>query len=478
MGLGIPAIGGKDSMSGSFENLNVPPTLVAFAVTATTTDQIISPEFKKENSDIIYLSAASDKDGVLDFETQKQVFDAVRAGIKQRKILSAYALDAGGIAGALSKMALGNDVGFDVNCPADQLFDWHYGGFVLEWAEGSNPNEVLGKLSYKILGKTKAQPMAFVNGEELSLCELENAWTSPLEPVFPTGVGKDEPVPVIDKTHSAVPYKRTKGSVACPHVIMPVFPGTNCEYDMAKSFEMAGATVKTMVIRNMTVNDLEESIRKLAAEIEQSQILAFPGGFSAGDEPEGSGKFIAAIFRNPLLSDSVAKLLDNDGLILGICNGFQALIKLGLLPGGQIKNLAKDSPTISFNGPGRHVATIARTKVVSTKSPWLSRCSVGEIHNMPISHGEGRLILTEAEARRLFDNGQVATQYVNTLDNPATLLPENPNGSMFAIEGLTDPTGRILGKMGHSERIDTDIYKNVPGHYDQKLFESGVRYFS
>ena len=475
MKLGTASIGGKDSMSGTFKDLDVPPTLVSFAVDVTKFDNVISPEFKKTNTSIIKLITKFDENDLPDFDELTKNFDKVSELIKDKKVISAATIGFGGTAAAISKMSFGNDIGAAVN--DDDLYDTHYGSFILE-VDG-DADTLFGGYNYKVIGSTKENGNITVNNTDISIEEAKEAWFKPLEKVFPTNYYK----PFDKKDLSVKPFniieKRTSSlSLAAPRVLMPVFPGTNCEYDTLRAFERAGADAKTLVISNLKNSWLEESIDKMAEMIRNSQIIMIPGGFSAGDEPEGSGKFIAAVFRNPKIKEAVTDLLQNrDGLMLGICNGFQALIKLGLVPYGEIRDMEDDSPTLTFNTIGRHISCMANTKIISNKSPWLWGTNAGDIHTVAFSHGEGRFVASEEVIKKLAENNQIATQYVDFNGDPTYDIKYNPNGSVYAIEGITSPDGRVLGKMGHSERLSNGTFKNIVGTTDQWIYKSGVNYY-
>ena len=475
MKLGTASIGGKDSMSGTFKDLDVPPTLVSFAVDVTKFDNVISPEFKKTNTNIVKLITKFDENDLPDFDELTKNFDKVSELIKDKKVISAATIGFGGTAAAISKMSFGNDIGAAVN--DDDLYDTHYGSFILE-VDG-DADTLFGGYNYKVIGSTKENGNITVNNTDISIEEAKEAWFKPLEKVFPTNYYK----PFDKKDLSVKPFniieKRTSSlSLAAPRVLMPVFPGTNCEYDTLRAFERAGADAKTLVISNLKNSWLEESIDKMAEMIRNSQIIMIPGGFSAGDEPEGSGKFIAAVFRNPKIKEAVTDLLQNrDGLMLGICNGFQALIKLGLVPYGEIRDMEDDSPTLTFNTIGRHISCMANTKIISNKSPWLWGTNAGDIHTVAFSHGEGRFAASEEVIKKLAENNQIATQYVDFNGDPTYDIKYNPNGSVYAIEGITSPDGRVLGKMGHSERLSNGTFKNIVGTTDQWIYKSGVNYY-
>ncbi|WP_415339273.1 phosphoribosylformylglycinamidine synthase [Clostridium perfringens] len=495
MDLGLPAIGGKDSMSGSFGELNVPPTLVSFAVGIEKASRIISPEFKSIGSTLVLMKGEKLEDGTLEMEGFKNNLEKLYELIGEEKVVSAYSLKFGGVSEGITKMSLGNRIGATLNnISKEELFRFNYGSLILEVKEGVNLEEEFKGTNYKVIGSTikdaviKCEEYDF----EVSLEELEKAYEEKLEGVFKSKTeDKDECVSdlisndkdgasILDngQVHIEEKLKSKITRVEKPRVVIPVFPGTNCEYDCRRAFEKEGAEVSEVIIRNLNKEALIDSINMLKKEIDKSQIIMLPGGFSAGDEPDGSAKFIATIFRNPKIKDSVMKLLnERDGLILGICNGFQALIKLGLLPYGKIIDIEEDMATLTYNNINRHMSSIVRTKITSKKSPWFNEVSLGEVHSIPISHGEGRFVAPEALIKELVENDQIATQYVDLEGNMAMNMPYNPNGSSLAIEGITSRDGRILGKMGHSERIGDNLYKNIPGEFDQKLFKSGVDYF-
>ena len=473
MKLGLGAIGGKDSMSGSFDDLDVPPTLVSFAVTTEHADNIISPEFKKAGNSLVLVTLPQDSDMVCDWDVLDKNYTAIHKAIVDKKVVSASVIKAGGICEAVSKMAFGNMIGASIECDNSLLFSLLPGALLLECEDIS----ALSGIDYTVIGKTVAEEAITVNGVKMALSEVLSAWTKTLEKTFPTQA-KEETTPIVDYTYDKRNVYVAKNKVAKPKVFIPVFPGTNCEYDSARNFVNAGAEADICVFRNLTMNDVTESLKEFAKRINESQIIMFPGGFSGGDEPDGSGKFIATAFRNAWVKEATMNLLKNrDGLILGICNGFQALIKLGLVPYGEICDMTDDSATLTFNNIGRHASNMSYTKVVSTLSPWFSEANVGDVHAIPISHGEGRFVAPEALLKKLIENGQVATRYVDLNGNPTHDIAFNPNGSFDAIEGITSPDGRVLGKMGHSERKGSYVSKNIPFSKDQKIFESGVNYF-
>lgn len=495
MDLGLPAIGGKDSMSGSFGELNVPPTLVSFAVGLEKASRIISPEFKNIGSTLVLMKGEKLEDGTLEIDGFKNNLEKLYKLIGEEMVVSAYSLKFGGVSEGITKMSLGNRIGAILNnISKEELFGFNYGSLILEVKEGVNLEEEFKGTNYKVIGSTikdaviKCEEYDF----EVSLKELEKSYEEKLKDVFKSKTedkeecvsdlisnGKDG-ANILDngQMHIEEKLKSKITRVEKPRVVIPVFPGTNCEYDCRRAFEKEGADVHEVIIRNLNKEALIDSINMLKKEIDQAQIIMLPGGFSAGDEPDGSAKFIATIFRNPKIKDSVMKLLnERDGLILGICNGFQALIKLGLLPYGKIIDIEEDMATLTYNNINRHMSSIVRTKITSKKSPWFNEVSLGEVHSIPISHGEGRFVAPEALIKELVENDQIATQYVDLEGNMAMNMPYNPNGSSLAIEGITSRDGRILGKMGHSERIGDNLYKNIPGEFDQKLFKSGVDYF-
>ena len=474
IGYNTPSIGGKDSMSGSFNDLDVPPTLVSFAVGISKASETASAQFKQGGSTVKLVKLPVDEaTGLPKYKEALDLMIAVADGIKNGTVLSASVVREGGSASAVCRMAFGNKTGFTFaqNLDSKDLFAPLQGSFVLELA---NENAFDGV----VLGTTNDNSVFIIDGTVYTCDDLIKAWAGKLEKVFPTDSGKQakmyEDVPLYKERSIFV----AKNKVAKPRVFIPAFPGTNCEVDSARAFEKAGADVSVLVVNNLSSAAINETIDKMAKEIEQSQIIMLPGGFSGGDEPEGSGKFIATTFRNPKISEAVQKLLNcRDGLMLGICNGFQALIKLGLVPYGEIKTINEDDPTLTFNTIGRHISSMAYTKVTSVKSPWLSSVNAGDMFAVPISHGEGRFVANEDVMKKLIENGQVATQYVNLDGEVVADMPFNPNGSVCAVEGITSPDGRVLGKMGHCERKGDNLYKNVPFEKDMLLFESGVKYF-
>ncbi|NLN64123.1 MAG: phosphoribosylformylglycinamidine synthase [Clostridiaceae bacterium] len=479
MNMKIPAIGGKDSMSGTFEDLDVPPTLVAFAVCTADVTKVLSPEFKKHGSHVVLINIKKDSLNLPDFSHMDRTYSHIHELVNGGKILSISSVKSGGIADTISKMAFGNDIGFKtgaVNKP-EKWFSSMTGNLILEIPQKENPGEILAGLDYEVIGVTTIQPSIIFEGMELNLEEMKKAWESPLESIFPTRTKTSPGKPRQICFTKFVPVRHSQ-VFAKPRVFIPVFPGTNCEYDTIRAFESAGATTDIFVMKNLTPADIEESVQSMKKKIDNSQIIMIPGGFSAGDEPGGSGKFIATVFRNPILAEAVMKLIkQRDGLVLGICNGFQALIKLGLLPYGEIRELDENSPTLTFNTIGRHVSCLVGIKTVSSLSPWLAKSPPGEIHTIAVSHGEGRFVASEAVLSELAENGQIATQNVDMDGRPTYDLQFNPNGSMDAIEGITSRDGRIFGKMGHNERYTANTFRNVPGEKDQRLFEAGVEYY-
>ncbi len=479
--LGIAAIGGKDSMSGTFMEMHVPPTLAAFAVGVLPAGNVISAEFKAVGSTICAIPCPKDESGLPDFGQLQHNLEKISAMAAEHKILSAATVRVGGIAAAVTRMCLGNGIGFcfDGNPDAEDLFLPDYGTILLELPDGTDVETDLAHTGVYALGFTMEQPNIVCGGIIVNLSEAESVWKEPLERIFPTKTG-------ISPTAIAQAPDYTRGSslsatvhYAKPRVFIPVFPGTNCEYDSARAFERVGAKAETLVVRNLTPRAISETVDAIVKGIQSSQIIMLPGGFSGGDEPDGSGKFIAAMFRNPRIKDAIMEhLRERDGLMLGICNGFQALIKLGLVPYGDIRPLADNSPTLTFNTIGRHVSCMVRTKVVSNLSPWLSGVPVGSVQTVPVSHGEGRFYADKEILSKLRLRGQIATQYVDASGNPSMDIAFNPNGSVGAIEGITSPDGRVFGKMGHSERIGEYIGINVPGEKDQQIFASGVGYYA
>ncbi len=467
---GVGAIGGKDSMSGSFENISVPPTLVSFAVTTAKTDDVVSNEFKKAGDKVVMLSPEYNENGLPVPESQIALFGKVHSLLKSKKATACWTPVYGGVAEGVLKACLGNGFGFKFgdNLAVEDIFGYKYGSFLLEVTEETE-GEFIGEI-------TEAEEFVYKN-EKISLSESSNLYESRLESVFPCNI---QPAKTPIETFNYVANERVSANVkvAKPKVLIPAFPGTNCEYDSAKAVEDAGAEAEIVVVNNLSGEGIKRSVEKIANAIKRSQMIFIPGGFSGGDEPDGSAKFITAFFRNEEIKAAVANLLDErGGLACGICNGFQALIKLGLVPFGKIIDTDENCPTLSFNVISRHQSKIVRTRIASNKSPWLAETNVGDIYNVPISHGEGRFIADEKLIRQLAENGQIATQYIDFGGNASNEVQFNPNGSMFAIEGITSPDGRVFGKMGHSERIGRGLYKNVLGEYDIKMFKSAVKFF-
>ena len=479
--LEIPAIGGKDSMSGTFMDIDVPPTLTSFAITDIDADDIVSTEFKQEGSRLVLLTSPVDEDGILDFEVFRKNLLKVRELAAAGKLLAADTICRGGLYITLVKMAVGNGIGADVKWDGDILAPL-YGSLVIEVAADEDVDALMAGAGYAVIGETTADGKLTVNGEAESVAEITAEWQEPVEGVFPVRTAdfrnKKDTTAVSRSLYTDRNSAGPAIKIARPKVVIPAFPGTNCEVDSARAFRKAGADADIHIIRNLTTAQLEDSIRELEKKIRESQIIMIPGGFSGGDEPDGSAKFITAVFRNPAIKDAVTDLLENrDGLMLGICNGFQALIKLGLVPEGKIVDMTENSPTLTYNKIGRHASCLVRTGITSVKSPWLAGVEAGDVFTIPVSHGEGRFIADDETLARLAANGQIATQYVDFDGNPSMDIAFNPNGSVMAIEGITSPDGRVFGKMGHSERIGKNVYKNVTGEKDQKIFESGVKYF-
>ncbi|WP_312494236.1 phosphoribosylformylglycinamidine synthase [Anaerosporobacter sp.] len=477
MKLGLPSIGGKDSMSGTFNEIDVPPTLVSFAVDIAKGQDIITPEFKKAGSKIVKFNIAKDEYDVPVFEQVMELYAQITKLANEKVLLSAYALGCGGVIEAVSKMAFGNKLGVTLcdNVKASDYFRSEYGCIIAEVAE-TDINKITAV--YEIIGEVTDRA-AFVYGDTvITMEEALSSWTETLEKVFPTKSEGDNST-LETKLFDAKTIYTAKAKIARPKVFVPVFPGTNCEYDVTKAFERAGADVSTVVFRNLSESDITLSVNAFTEEINKAQIIMFPGGFSAGDEPDGSAKFIASVFRNEAIKEATNNLLkQRDGLVLGICNGFQALIKLGLVPYGEITDITADTPTLTTNRIGRHISKSVYTKVVTNKSPWLSKAELGGVYSIPASHGEGRFVANDEWLQKLLANGQVATQYVDVNGNPSMNEDYNPNGSYCAIEGITSPDGRVLGKMAHSERIGDGVAMNIFGNQNQLIFEAGVEYFT
>ena len=472
--LKLASIGGKDSMSGSFEDLDVPATLVSFAITHEDVNNVVTPELKDENHALVEIQMPYDEYHIFDFKTLQEQYNLVMDLMKNKLVYSAYTVKDGGILEAVYKMAFGNEIGVELNnnISLKELLAKNYGNIILEVDK-----DFTLKDNMRLVGTTTNNKEVTYNNEKLTLDEAYDVYKGVLNDVYPqTEVAPTNEVIINDcNNETTLKAKQLYDEV---NVVIPVFPGTNCEYDSKRAFEKAGAKVELVVIRNKTEQDIKNSVNDLVSAIKKAQIMMLPGGFSAGDEPEGSGKFIATVLRNPLVKEAITDLLDNrEGLIIGICNGFQALIKLGLLPYGKIKDMDQDDATLTFNTIGRHVSQMVRTRISSTNSPWLANVNVGDIHTIPVSHGEGRFVAPTKVLNELFENGQVFTQYVDQNNNITMESPFNPNGSMMAIEGIVSRDGRVLGKMGHSERQGDNRNKNIYGEMDQLLFEAGVSYF-
>ena len=476
MGFGLPSIGGKDSMSGTFEHIDVPPTLCSFAIDVAKEGDIITPELKNDGDVLVRFDIKKNQYDLPDFEQVKALYSAIHELIQKKAIVSAYVLDANGLVPALSKMAFGNKLGFEISADIkeDDLFAPAYGCIVAEV-----PADKLSEITttYTKVGTVKDNGKFTYKEVSINVEEALSVWADTLEGVFPTKASK-ETTPVESKLYEAPSVHVCKNKVAKPTVFIPVFPGTNCEYDSAKAFERAGADTIVKVFKNLDAESIRESVDEFEKAINQAQIIMFPGGFSAGDEPDGSAKFFATAFRNAKMKEAVEKLLnERDGLALGICNGFQALIKLGLVPNGKITGQDAQSPTLTFNTINRHISKMVYTKVVSNLSPWLANAELGGVYCNPASHGEGRFVAPKEWLDKLFANGQVATQYCD-LDGNVSMDEEwNINGSYMAIEGITSPDGRCFGKMAHSERRGDSVAINIYGEQDIKIFESGVKYF-
>ncbi len=469
--LGIAAIGGKDSMSGSFEDLDVPPTLVSFAVTTGKTDEVITGDMKAAGHKVICLAPAYGENGLPNADSLMATFEKVTALMRAGKVYAAYTPTFGGIAEAIYKMSIGNALGFayDKSMTLSDIFGYCYGAFLLEVDADFDEGKTVGTVT--------ADPAITYAGETLAMEELATLYEGKLEGVYPCMEGEPTTTPETF-SYEAKTVAAPAVKVARPRVLIPVFPGTNCEYDTAKVMRDAGAEAEIFVINNLTADGISRSVDNFAARLRESQMVFVPGGFCGGDEPDGAGKFIMAFFRNAQVKEGIHDLLNNrDGLMCGICNGFQALIKLGLVPYGKITEEDATSPTLTFNTIARHQSKLVRIRIASNKSPWLSATQVGDVYTVPISHGEGRFLADEATIRALAANGQIATQYVDLNGNATNDIRYNPNGSILAVEGITSPDGRVFGKMGHSERIGKGLYKNVVGEFDMKMFESAVRYF-
>ena len=457
-------------MSGSFEDLDVPPTLVSFAVTTGKTSEVVSPEFKKADHRVVRLAPVYGPDGLPAAGSLMDLFEQVTALLRSGKAVACYTPGMGGTAEAVMKMAFGNGFGFRFSdeLTVQQLFGYDYGAFLLEVTED---------VDAELIGTVTDDGTFSLCGDKVESSELLSLYEEKLEPVYACNI---EQVSNGMENFSFTAESRTAPAVrsAKPRVLIPAFPGTNCEIDSARAVRDAGAEPEIFVINNLSSDGISRSVEQFAGLLRESQMVFIPGGFSGGDEPDGSGKFITAFFRNAEIKEGVTELLEErDGLMCGICNGFQALIKLGLVPYGKIIDTDKDCPTLTFNTIGRHQSRIVRTRISSNKSPWLALTQVGEVFSVPISHGEGRFLASEELIRTLAANGQIATQYVDLEGNATSDVHFNPNNSLFAIEGITSPDGRVFGKMGHAERIGSGLYQNVPGNYDLRMFESAVKYF-
>ena len=476
IGFGLPSIGGKDSMSGTFNDIDVPPTLVSFAVDVAKVKDVITPELKKAGSKLVWLRAPKDAYDLPDYPALMEQYDKLHQDIQAGRVISAYALDRHGIAAAVSKMAFGNGMGVKIEHSLDprDFFAPAFGDIICEVPDGK-----VGELAiiYTVIGEATDDAKFSYGDTEITLKEALSTWEGTLENVFKTAAGTEDVKADDGSLYKADSIYVCKHKVAKPCVFIPVFPGTNCEYDSTRAFERAGAEVDVKVFKNLTAEDIHDSVEIFEKAISQAQMIMFPGGFSAGDEPDGSAKFFATAFQNEKIKEAVMKLLnERDGLALGICNGFQALIKLGLVPYGEICGQKEDSPTLTYNTIGRHVSKMVYTKVVSNKSPWLQKAQLGGIYCNPASHGEGRFVANDEWLKKLKENGQIATEYV-PVDETGYEGEFNVNGSYMNIEGITSPDGRVLGKMAHSERRDAGVAVNIYGEQDIKIFESGVEYF-
>ncbi len=467
--LGLPSIGGKDSMSGTFQQINVPPTLIAFGITTVDARKVISPEFKQAGNYLYLVEHRPLENYMPDTEQLKRNFDFVSEKIEEGTICSAWALTMGGVAEALAKMSFGNRVGAEISCDAQELFNYQYGSFVVE------STQELNFASLRPLGRTIAREVLVINGEEFALELLQKANSERFATIYPDKGENEAPMMAVEHTRRTVTYPGE--AVEHPIAYLPVFPGTNCDYDTARAFRKAGAEVRTSVLCNLESDDILRSIAEMKRQISECHILALSGGFSAGDEPDGSAKLIVNVLNNKDIAEEIHRLLDRGGLVLGICNGFQALVKSGLLPYGRLGQVTKDSPTLFRNDINRHISQIVTTRIASTNSPWLQGFEVGDLHSIAVSHGEGKFVVSPELAEELFREGQVAFQYVDSEGRPTTEAPYNPNGSYYAIEGIISRDGRILGKMGHTERYEEQLMKNISGQKRQPLFENAVRYF-
>lgn len=459
-------------MSGTFEDIDVPPTLISFALAPSKASKLINNVLTYKGQKLYFLPVKKDKNYIPDFNYLKKLYTAINDNIVSGNIRYATVVEKGGVFAAVAKSCFGNGLGFTFTADYNTLFAEHYGEIIVSVEDISKLNGI----EIVELGQTAEGGFAF-GGENVAYSEAVKAYTQKLDGVFPATAAAEGEVPDCD-CKDGKKYSNISTKIAKPRVFIPAFPGTNCELDTARAFKMAGAETQILVIKNLTPADIEESVQAIIKAIDKANIIAFPGGFSGGDEPDGSGKFIATTFKNPAVSERIMELLNRrDGLALGICNGFQALIKLGLVPYGKVSPLTENSPTLTYNNISRHVSTIANIRVASTISPWLSACKVGDVYSVPVSHGEGKVVAPVAELELMKKNGQIATQYVDLSGKPTMESPYNPNGSMWAIEGITSPDGRVFGKMGHAERKGDNLYKNYGGNFDMKIFESGVKYF-
>ena len=478
MGLGIAAIGGKDSMSGTFEDINVPPTLVSFAVTTENIDNILSNDFKAAGHRVLLIKPDTDSDGLVNLRSLKTVFSEVTRLMREGRVYAAYTPGFGGVAEAVMKMCFGNGIGFEFEAglAPEEIFGYAYGSFLLE--VDADTKASAGNATVLNIGKTTASDCISRGSESVSLEELADIYEGRLESVYTCNINTEKSdIPAVEYRFEGI-RKAPAVKIAEPKVLIPVFPGTNCEYDSAKAMAAAGAEPEIFLIKNRSAEDIAESVRAFADKVRESQMIFIPGGFSGGDEPDGSGKFITAFFRNEAVRDAVTELMDErEGLMCGICNGFQALIKLGLVPYGRIMETDERCPTLALNAIGRHQSKIVRTRIASNMSPWLADTEVGDVFTMPVSHGEGRWAADDKLIKQLVQTGQIATQYVDFDGNPTDDVQFNPNGSFYAVEGITSPDGRIFGKMGHTERAGYGLYKNVPGRYELDMFRSAVKYF-
>ncbi|MDE7379997.1 MAG: phosphoribosylformylglycinamidine synthase [Clostridia bacterium] len=471
--LGLGAIGGKDSMSGTFEDIDVPPTLISFALAPAKASELITNVVSKAGQKLYLLPMRKDGCSIPDFEYLKQLFFVVRVNIENGNIKFATVVEKGGVVPAVIKSCLGNGLGFDFNGDSGYLFAEHYGDIIVSAEDITKLDREIVRV---LIGHSTDGGYSY-GADSVSVNEATAYYTGKLSSVFPLTAKAEGSVPNCDYEGGAK-YTNIATKIAQPKVFIPAFPGTNCELDTARAFRLAGAEPEILVIKNRSAADIEESVEAIIKAIDRANIIAFPGGFSGGDEPDGSGKFIATTFKNPAVAERIMELLNNrDGLALGICNGFQALIKLGLVPYGEVSPLTANSPTLTYNNISRHVSTLVNIRVASNLSPWLAGCNVGDVYTVPVSHGEGKVVAPAEELKKMLDGGQIATQYVDLSGKPTMHGPYNPNGSMWAIEGITSPDGRVFGKMGHSERIGKDLYKNYDGNFDMKIFESGVKYF-